>query len=85
MTDYATLSAPDLITQAMASDDEAMRDAAFARIDEHTSTVKRLLDAGAGPDEYKLMEQVHQALVLSQKTMPIAWNNLKTLRQMEGN
>lgn len=84
MTDHASLSAPDLLTQAMASDDGAMIAAALARIDAHAAAVKRTLDAGATPDEFKVLTQVHDALELSKKTSSRAWAIQKKLRQREG-
>jgi hypothetical protein len=84
MTDYAELSAPELLSQAMASDDGAMIAAALARIDAHAAAVKRTLDAGATPDEFKILTQVHDALALSKKTSATAWTVQKKLREREG-
>ena len=84
MTDYAELSAPDLLTRAMASDDGAMIAAALVRIDEHAAAVKRTLDAGATPDEFKILTQVHDALALSKTTSSKAWAVQKKLREREG-
>jgi hypothetical protein len=84
MTDYAELSAPDLVMQAVESDDEAMRDAALARIDSHAAAVKRSLDAGAAPDEFRILTKVHEALELSKKTTALAWAFQKKQREMKG-
>ena len=81
MTDqYDAVPGAELIDRAMAEDDEAVRNAALARITQKAGAVKRALDAGVSPTEYQRLESVHSALVVSGSVVGTAWEIAKTQR-----
>ena len=71
---------PELIDRAMKEDDEALRDAALARIDDKARAVKKALDAGVSPAEFKRLETVHSALQNSGKIVGMLWAVAKAKR-----
>ena len=52
----------ELIDRAVTSGDQATLDAALARIDEKGRAVKKALDAGVSPKDFKRLESVRSAL-----------------------
>lgn len=65
----AEMSAPELMEHAVSTKSEAARDAILERIDEKTRGVRKALDAGVAPDEYKRLESVRSALEVAHKVV----------------
>ena len=60
--DLGSIQGVELIERAVTSGDQAILDAALARIDEKTGAVKKALDAGVSPTDFKRLESVRSAL-----------------------
>lgn len=80
MSDTSEMTGPDLIDRAMESDEQKDCDAAVARIEEKARAVKRTLDKGVSPTDFKRLNSVHDALIVSTEVMKRAWLTAKTKR-----
>ena len=72
--ELANLTGSELIERAMAQGDKAACDLALSRIEEKSGDVKRAMDAGVSPNEFKRLNSVHTALTLSTKVVERAWH-----------
>lgn len=77
---FDEIQGAELIDRAMKEDDEAVRDAAIARIEDKARAVKRAMDAGVAPAEFKRLETVHSALEASGKVIEVLWPVAKAKR-----
>lgn len=74
MTSVEKISGPELIEQAIATRNEAARDAALQRIDEKSEALRKELDAGISPAEFKRLESVRSALAIAHTVIGRAWS-----------
>ena len=81
---FDAIPGPELIDRAMKEDDEAVRDAALARISDKAQKIKKALDAGVSPAEFKRLETVHSALQTSGQVVGMLWAVAKAKRQEGG-
>jgi hypothetical protein len=74
----AEMPVDELINRVMDSDDPAVRDAALARIDASSAAVKRKLDAGVSPSDYKRLDSVRNGLAVARHVVDRAWTQART-------
>ena len=81
MTDnFDSIPSPELIYRAMNDDDEALRDAAIARIEDKAHRIKLAIDAGVSPADFKRLNTVHSALEASGNLIKALWPVAKAKR-----
>ena len=75
--DLGSMAGVELIDRAVTSGDQAVLDAAMARINEKASAVKKALDAGVSPKDFKRLESVRSALDSASKVVAKTFEDAK--------
>ncbi|MEM9044524.1 MAG: hypothetical protein AAGC81_07495 [Pseudomonadota bacterium] len=78
--DLGNMPGVELIDRAVTSGDQAILDAAMARINEKANAVKKALDAGVSPTDFKRLESVRSALDSAGKVVAKTFEAAKQAR-----
>lgn len=75
--DLDNVSGVELIDRAVTGGDQVVLDAALGRIDEKSGAVKKALDAGVSPNDFKRLESVRSALDSARKVVTKTFETAK--------